>query len=109
MGPKPTTLQRFDTRPPLSGTLYDAQGLPVNLTGATLTLDMRRRFARVPLKISGAAVTVLDALAGTFQYAWQAGDTDEPGEYDLWIRVDYGGGARESFPNKDSHRIVVRP
>lgn len=108
MGPKPTTLQRFDTAPALRGTLYDAEGVVVDLTGATLTVDMRRRFSYATPKIAAASVTILDATAGRFEYAWAAADTNEPGTFDLWIRVAHVGGARESFPNKGAHEVIVR-
>jgi len=103
-----TTLQRGDTAPPIRATLYDAEGNPVNLVGATVAFFMRRVRQRT-LKIDSAPVTVVSPTEGQVSYAWQAGDTNEPGVYEARFAVTYPGGEVESFPNWRWHEVTIKP
>lgn len=103
-----TILQRFDTAPPLTATLYDAEGNVIDLTGATVTFGMRYRRSRED-KILNAPASILDAPNGRVQYQWLATDTDQPGYFDAHFRVTYPGGQVESFPNWKSHEVQIQP
>lgn len=102
-----THLQRFDRSPEFRATLYTPTGELVNLIGTTVTITMRRRRQRTD-KVSGAAAVVIDPAGGRIQYDWAAADTDEPGVYDLWVKV-LRGGKVESYPNVDSHVVKILP
>lgn len=103
-----TVLQRFDRSPSLLATLYDPNGEPEDLTGATaVTIYMRRRKPRT-VKIAAGVATILDAANGRIEYPWAAADTNEPGVYDLWVKVDRAGSI-ESFPSSDSHVVRIQP
>ena len=105
VGDRRTILQRFDTGPSLTAQLFDAEGNVINLTGATATFRMRRRFSLVD-KIAAGPVTIVDALLGRVRYDWQPGDTDEAGVYDSWVKVTQAG-ALTSFPSDRSHEVKI--
>ena len=56
-------MKQNDTKPALVASLTDANAQAVNLTGATVVVNMRVEPAGTP-KVSAAAATVLDSEAG---------------------------------------------
>ena len=76
-----------DTSPELAVTLEDANGVLVNITGATARFHMKAVGA-TQLKVD-APMTVTDASGGTLQYSWVAADTDTAGTYYGEIEVTY--------------------
>lgn len=66
--------------PALEATLTKGDGTAQDLTGATVTLYMERRSTGT-IKINGAAVTIVSAVAGTVKYTFTGTDTDTPGIY----------------------------
>ena len=50
------------------------------------------------VKIDNAVASIDSVPTRTVVYQWASGDTDEPGLYDGWFIVDYGGGVVQSFP-----------
>ncbi len=80
---------------------------PQDLTGATVTFNMRDSAGNVV--IEAATVIVDDAEAGAVHYAWQAGDTDVSGSYVGEFQALYGVEA-ETFPNNaQGFKIVITP
>lgn len=59
-----------DTAPPLLGTYVDSAGAPIDITGWTITLHLRRPGATVLIKTA----TITNGPAGQFQVSWAAGD-----------------------------------
>jgi hypothetical protein len=86
-----------DTATVLTSTLRDGNGVVVNLTGATVKLNMRKAGSRL-VKVS-AAGTVVTPLLGAVSYTWVAADVDEPGLFNAEWEVTFSGGAKETFPN----------
>lgn len=68
-----------------------------DLTGATVRFHMRRSGAAAT-KVDAAA-TIVTAADGTVLYSWQAGDTDQPGVYEVEWEVTEAGGDILTFPN----------
>src|SRR5579871_2069917 len=95
-------IKRGDRLPVLAFTLTDGNGNPVNLTGATVTLNMVNQAGS--LVISDAACVVDSALGGTGHYAWGGSDTTTVGTYYAEIAVS-NAGLEETFPN-DSNITV---
>ena len=96
-------IKKGDTTPAIASTLLDADGNPVNLTGATVRFIMRKKGAS-SAKVNAAA-TVVTPAAGTVSYSWQSADTDTASRYEAEWEVTFSGGAKQTFPNS-SHLIV---
>ncbi len=86
-----------DTATVLTSTLRDGNGVVVNLTGASVKLNMRKAGSRLA-KVS-AAGTIVTPLLGAVSYTWIAADVDEPGLFHAEWEVTFSGGAKETFPN----------
>lgn len=94
-----------DTAPNPTSTLTDGSGNPVNLTGASVTA----RLEKLNETIVFERTAVIDnAVGGIVHYAWQAGDTANPGAYRLEWQVTFSGGAVETFPQRYYLEIIVK-
>lgn len=94
-----------DSGPSLSGTLTDPRtGLPINLTGAAVTFQMRladdRRFT------VSATAAIVSPTAGTVRYDWAAGDLRTPGDYQCQWRITFSGGSIQT--TDPANTITVR-
>ena len=98
-------MKRGDTAPPFLGTLTDAVGDPVNLSGASARLLVRETRTRA-VKVD-AACLIPSPLEGSIRYDWTAADTDRAGVYDLEVQVTYGDGSVETFPNGGWVRLQI--
>jgi hypothetical protein len=92
-------------RPPVYATLTD-DGLPLNLTGATVEFLMRD-FGGGAADVMGAASIEGPPQDGNVRYDWAAGQTDTPGEYEASFRVTFAGGVEQTFPNDDFIAIII--
>lgn len=72
-------LRQGDALPKLAATFTSETGAPVDLTGCTVTMRMRRMGYAAPATVLPCAV--VDAAAGRVEHAWQAGETDTPGDF----------------------------
>lgn len=96
-----------DLLPIITATLLDRDGDPVNLTEATVTFRMRNH-GNGHIAVAGAAAEVVgDATDGNVRYVWQAGDTDQPGEYRAeWIvTID---SKQQTVPNDGWVPVVIK-
>lgn len=82
-------------------TLKDANGVVVDITGASLILRAQKQGATAQ-KFAGTMSIVL-AVAGTCKYNVAANDFDEVGDYYAEVQVTFGGGKVITFGD-----IVVR-
>lgn len=73
--------KKGDTGIPVAATLSDENGV-VNLTGYTVTVNMRK-VGSTENTITGGACSIVSAPAGTVTYTFAAGDVDETGLYNL--------------------------
>jgi len=76
-------------QPALGGQIL-SDGLPVNLTGTTVTFYMHA-ISSATMKVNGAAATITDAPNGRVQYAWAAADVDTQDYYLGFWRVTTAG------------------
>jgi len=101
----PSTIKRDATGPTFRATLVDAEGEPIDLTGATVAFRMRNeRTQRIKVD---AAATVTDSTAGRVAYSWLAADTDEAGIFSAEVVVTFADGRIEVFPSDGFHRVEV--
>lgn len=82
-----STFTTGDTAPPLTGSVN------ANLTGATVTLHLRKPGQDVLTK----AATITDPAAGEWSCAWAPGDLDEPGTWRLEAQVTFSGNTVQTF------------
>lgn len=78
-----------DTQPSITETVTSG-GVPVNLSLATATFNMRP-VGSTALKVSASATIVAPKANGNLQYDWQAADVDTVGTYLIWWDVDVSG------------------
>lgn len=84
----------------LSPSLYDTievDGVPVNLTGATVKFQMREVGSGTLTTDANAALDGAPTLGGV-RYDWIAGDVDTAGFYLGWWRVTLAGGKVQETP-----------
>jgi hypothetical protein len=99
------TIKKGDTWPPLPFTLTDGSG-PVDLSTATAVKLIAKSQQFV---ITGACVKDADQVAnkGEGTYTWVAGDTANPGIYDVEFEVTWGTGKIETFPNSGYKSLEI--
>lgn len=98
------TIKQGDTSPALEVVLRDGDGIPVDLTGASVTLRMNRRNA--DHSITGAP-SIPDPGGGRVVYEWQPGDTDTPGLYAAEFYIEFPDGSDETFPNNTYLTVYI--
>lgn len=99
-------IKQGDQLPAIQSTLLDANGLPINLSGASVVFLMRKLGAPTP-KVEASA-SIVDALNGIVAYAWQPGDTDTPDSYGgEWVATV--GGLQMTVPNFNYVTIIISP
>lgn len=96
-----------DRAPTITSQLTDGGG-PLNLTGTTVTFQMRS-VSGGALAVSAAATIVGDPLNGIVQYEWQVGDTDTPGLYHFEWVVVFATGEPQSFPTEGFLTLEIGP
>lgn len=94
-----------DTGPVLGGTIVlKGTTTPVNLTGATVKLQMRKPDDKK--YTVDAAATVVSPTLGTVSYAWSPNDLSVDGTYQAQWEVSFSGGVTQTTSTEE---IVVRP
>ncbi len=83
-----------DLSPSINATLQNSDGSAFNLTGCAVTFQLSQN-GQVLFTKSAA---VVNASAGTVQYAWQSGDTNQYGVCTGVFIVTLPGGATQTFP-----------
>ena len=96
-------LKEGDTSPSL---LYALSPATVDLTGASVVFNMRRKGDAVKVN-RAAAMIVTTTGTPTVRYDWNAADTDTAGIYEAEFEVTYSGGAVETFPNSDFIAVLI--
>lgn len=108
-------IKQNDTQPSISAVLKD-DDVAVDLTGATITFEMRRRVSRcsdaaVPaIKVSAPAVNLDVGVGsrGSVRFDWRAGDTSEAGNFDATFRVTLAGLVK-TYPTVGYIPISITP
>lgn len=87
-----------DTEPPLQVQIFNPDGTERDLTGAAVTFVMKRAGAT---KVDAPMTPVL-VTRGIMEYQWDAGDTDEPEEFQAEVVVN----GIDTYP-KDGYITVI--
>jgi len=96
-----------DTASTLLVVLRDANGNAVNITGATVHIDVTPIHGGT--KTVDTSATIVDAPTGQVSYTFTAGQTAVPGDYLATFTVTFGGGQIESFPNAGYYLVTINP
>jgi len=97
-------IKQNDTLPTLTAILKDPAGAAIDLSGSTVTFKM---FTEVASKTSATA-TIIDASTGSVSYQWSATDTNTAGIFLGEFEVVKSSGLKETFPNSEPFRVVIR-
>lgn len=100
------TIRKDDTLPLIEATLQDADGVTVDLSGATVKFQMRARGSATS-KVDSAATVVAPATSGVVRYTFVAADTDTAGRYVGSFEVTFSAGVIETFPNNADIDVLV--
>lgn len=98
------TIRANDRLPSIAATLKNADGTPIDLTGATVKFQMST--AAGSNKVNASA-TVVSAVAGTVQYDWIALDTDTAGDYVGCWEITFASTKKLTCPNGSNYSITV--
>lgn len=104
---KKLELKRDDLQPYYFVQVRDGNDDPVDITGATIYCTMRSENGFKEINRQTAGITITDAVDGAFQYAWQSGDTDTPGLYDIEFEIDPPAGGKFTVPASRIERAQV--
>ncbi len=102
------TIPQGDLLPAVEGVLLDGFGEPVQLPDGTPVQFVAAR-RREDLPIIDRAATVVDSAAGRVRYTWQAGDTDDAGEFlYVWI-IEFAGvpNKPQTFPSEAPNKLAI--
>lgn len=103
-------MKRYDTEPTIRTTLGYSDGTPEDLSVGTPTVEFIMRQQNLDgslgaIKVQGAC-TIVDAVNGVVEYAWQLGDTDTSGTYLAeWERTR--GSAKMTFPTEGFDNVII--
>lgn len=96
-------LVKNDTAPRLSLTLTQ-DGSPIDLTGATVRLKLRKQGATS--NVFSRTCTIADAVAGRCYYDWQSGDLANKGSYRGEIEITFSDGKVQTC--EDLLKFLIR-
>jgi hypothetical protein len=97
--PADWSIKQGDTAPLLTDILTYSNGLPVNLTGATLRFIMRSLTSPRPMNLTGEMI-ITKPLEGKVSYTPTAADTATVGEYMANWHIDFPGGQKMTWPTE---------
>jgi len=100
------TIKEGDLDPAIEATLQ-RDGSPYDLSTAQ-RVDIIIGALRDPPAVDAQA-TITDAANGVVEYAWQSGDTDEPGTYRTEWVVTTSSGAEATFPDDGYKTVTIQP
>jgi len=92
-------------RPAQSITWTDADGTPIDLTGATITGTMRKIGDDTTRAITGA-LTVTDGAAGRFTWQYDAADVATAGSYEAQFTATYDTGPTPAPTRRERFDIL---
>jgi len=99
-------IKEGDRDPAIKATL-ERDGPPYDLSSAQ-RVDIVIGALRDPPAVDAQA-TIIDAANGVVEYAWQSGDTDEPGTYRTEWVVTTASGDEMTFPDDGYKTVTIQP
>jgi hypothetical protein len=100
-------IKQNDTSPAIRVIVKDADGVVINVTGASVMFHMTEIGSSTPAV--DAAGAVVDGTAGVIEYQWETGDTADAGNYNAEFQVTYVDSTIETFPNNTYIKVKITP
>lgn len=101
-------MKKGDLGPNLSGTVTNADGTPIDLTGCTIAFRMTDELDNV--KINNAPASFVGSpVTGRVEYLWQAADTNAVGDFRGVFKITLPTGKPLSSPSKDFVAVHIEP
>lgn len=91
----PVQLKRNDTKDTIGYSITNADGTPVNLTGATVRFIM----GKGKTLLTNAVATIVNAASGSVEYTLTEEDTLVAGKFNAEFEVTFSDGKVKTFPN----------
>jgi hypothetical protein len=85
----------------------DSTPAAINLTSATSVTFKMRPTGTTGAPTVDAVMDITTAASGRVTYEWQAGDTDDPGEYDVEFEILWNDSTIETVPNSGYMTVHV--
>lgn len=110
---KTTFYSENDTYPPLAAQLLDGNNVPIDLTGATVTISIayaRYSYYYSPTKkiVDADNCAITDAVNGKISWTPSAGQLTPPGSYLYNFAITHAGGGIQTVPANTYLTMVVR-
>lgn len=97
-------IKQGDLTPPLDSTLTE-NGDPKDISSADKVVFTMSQYES-DVEVSRKA-QIVNASEGSVSFAWEEGDTDEPGLYFIEWEVVFPGPKTQSFPNSDYDLLYI--
>lgn len=100
-------IKQYDRRPNLIARLKNADGTPLNLTGASSVKFIMKKDNTVVINKVDCSISATPA-DGTVTYEWQVNDTDTLGTYKAEFEITWATGITQTLPEDDYIKIIVK-
>lgn len=97
-------MRKGDTWPPLRATLIEADGNPIDLTGATVTFQMEDDNNN---EVINSSAIIESSSEGKVRYDWSPNDTDEVGTFEGDFVIEFPSGQIATVPNREYIPIYI--
>ncbi len=99
-------IKKSDTKPYLTVTLQDSDGVAINLTGSSIQFNLGN--ASDYTNVHSAAAVITDAVNGQCEYRWNGtSDTVTPGLFFGEFQITFSDGKIMTLPNNHSLSIEI--
>jgi len=105
------TMKVGATFPPMRGQATDGTGAPVDLSTAAVLEMLAVITSHTITGVATAIWPPLDDADGIHHWNWQydfaTGDTAVAGSYNVYLRVDWGDGNIEYYPDDGAEKLTI--
>jgi hypothetical protein len=106
-------MKEGDRLPKLQMTFLDDDGNPISLAQIdTIKLYIAPSVGGRRIVDGGTMAVVGQETDGTAEYAWEAGDTDKPGEYKVEVVLtqdELGTELKQTVPRSNYDTLIITP
>jgi hypothetical protein len=102
-------IREGDTAPNWRTRLFDAEGDPIDLTGAIVRLHVTEERTTTQVQIDALATPDPDQVAnrGWVDYEFTSGDTNQPGRFWAEWEITFPDGSVQTVPTRGHDILIV--